>query len=34
MSPFCLMFNKEDYYIIGGSFDIKKKILDKICSSN
>ena len=29
MGPFCLMFNKEDYYILGGSADKKKNIWDK-----
>ena len=28
-SPFCLMFNKEDYYILGGSRDKKKNIWNK-----
>ena len=28
-SPFCLMFNKNNYYIFGGSFDKKKKIWNK-----
>jgi len=28
-SPFCLMFNKEDYYILGGSTYNKKNIWDK-----
>ena len=29
LSHFCLMFNNEDYYILGGSLDIKKNIWDK-----
>ena len=29
LSPFCLMFNKEDYYILGGSWNKKKNIWDK-----
>ena len=28
-SPFCLMFNKEDYYILGGSWNKKKNIWNK-----
>ena len=28
-SPFCLMFNKEDYYILGGSYGKKKNIWNK-----
>ena len=28
-SPFCILFNKEDYYIIGGSRDKKKNIWNK-----
>ena len=28
-SPFCLMFNKEDYYIIGGTFNNKINIWNK-----
>ena len=28
-SPFCLMFNKEDYYIIGGTFKNQKNIWNK-----
>ena len=29
LSPFCLMFNKDDYYIIGGTYFNKKNIWDK-----
>ena len=28
-SPFCLLFNKEDYYILGGSYDKKNNIWNK-----